>query len=381
MGGQGLISAKETIATLRKTLRTNLHDPISFVDLARAHVLVGNLVAARRAAQIAIGLAPDNRFVLRSLSRFWIHDGDVERAHYALLRSDRTRIDPWLMAAEISVASVGGKSPRTVREGRRTIDSKDRSPGQLSELAGALGTLETLSGKRKLARDMFTFSVTDPTENALAQAVWAERVGIPVEIPSDRLSKSHEALTWRARAVGEWGLAIEACWKWLEQEPFSKIPATLGSFMCSIVERYEDASRFADLGIEANDKDVVLQNNFAFAEISMNKLHSGLMALRKAHLMAQTPHEKRLVSATSALSYFRRGIASSGREIYRRVINEALQGNEHSTVAIASAFWAKAEIDVGEGFEKEPIGIFMKASRSSMEPEIRFFKGQFLEIK
>jgi hypothetical protein len=52
----------------------------------------------------ALQLAPQNRHVLRSAARLFLHVGDPECAHDLVARNDATKNDPWLIAAEIAIA-------------------------------------------------------------------------------------------------------------------------------------------------------------------------------------------------------------------------------------------------------------------------------------
>jgi hypothetical protein len=57
-------------------------------------------------------LAPNHRFALRSAARFFLHVGKPDDAQTILRRSEATRRDPWLMAAEIAVSTVADRTPR-----------------------------------------------------------------------------------------------------------------------------------------------------------------------------------------------------------------------------------------------------------------------------
>ena len=136
------------IAQYRRTLRLWPDNPIVWVDLAREYSNLGQLGPAEKALRVGLGLAPNDRHVLRSASRFYLHIRDPERAHHVISRSSATREDPWLMAAEIVTAGVSGKSSGLVKLGNQMLRSGRFHLRHVSELAGALGTLEHQSGKR-----------------------------------------------------------------------------------------------------------------------------------------------------------------------------------------------------------------------------------------
>src|SRR5205823_4591050 len=107
-----------------------------WVDIARHYSIMGFNEQARRAIQKGVALAPENRFTLRSAARFYIHIGDPEVAHDILKRSEKTKSDPWLLAAEIAAATVAGRTSRLVRRGRGFLDT--HPPFQATELASAI---------------------------------------------------------------------------------------------------------------------------------------------------------------------------------------------------------------------------------------------------
>src|SRR5260370_17589593 len=66
------------IAAYRRSLREQPWNPIRLVDLAREYSTLGQQEPAERALVRAVALAPDNRFVLRSASRFFMHFGQPD---------------------------------------------------------------------------------------------------------------------------------------------------------------------------------------------------------------------------------------------------------------------------------------------------------------
>src|SRR4051812_36598271 len=91
------------IRYLRRRLQTSYENPIALIDLARHHLALGSEKSAERAVRAAVSLAPTNRFVLRSASRFFVHKGEPDRALGLLRREGRVKSDPWLLACDIAV--------------------------------------------------------------------------------------------------------------------------------------------------------------------------------------------------------------------------------------------------------------------------------------
>src|SRR5207249_126382 len=83
--------------------------------------------------------------------------------------------DPWLVAAEVAVSPLAGRTSRLIKHGRRLLESHQFEPIAVSELASAIGTEDLAAGSVRRARQLFGSSLNDPTENAVAQAEWASR--------------------------------------------------------------------------------------------------------------------------------------------------------------------------------------------------------------
>ena len=142
----------ERVRTLRHLLRAEPRDPITWVELSLTYAILGLGKQAARSMTVALQLAMNNRFVLRSASRLWIYLEDPEKAHDLIARADRTIHDPWLLAAEVAIGSVAGRKPRFIKAARRMFTDKRFSPIHISELASAVATLELDSGSVKKSR-------------------------------------------------------------------------------------------------------------------------------------------------------------------------------------------------------------------------------------
>ena len=199
------------VRTLRGLLHSEPKDPISWVDLARAFACLGLGDQAKRSMTIALQLGGNNRFVLRSAGRLWISLDDPERAHSVFTRSEKTRYDPWLLSAEIAIGSIAGRPPRLVKPAQRMLSGRQFLPGQLSELASAVATLEISHGGVRKSKRLFRQSLEDPTENSIAQVAWAARhySGIDFDHELLNLPNTFEAKAWTFYQHGQWKRAVE----------------------------------------------------------------------------------------------------------------------------------------------------------------------------
>jgi Flp pilus assembly protein TadD len=259
---------RQRIRDLRMRLNEYPRDAVGWSDIAREYTSLGQLGHAQRAINVAISIAPNSRFILRTATRFFVHTDDPERAHDLLLASRSTPHDPWLVSAELAVAPIANVSPEFVREARQMVKSQKHPPRHLSEMTSALATLEMTDGNSRRARQLFRLALNDATENAIAQINWASRFIDSFDLDPSvlRVPRLFEARSWAYYNFGQWQDAFEQAWNWLFDQPFSRPPAIHGSFIASmLLEDYRSAEQMARIGLTANPQDFSLLNNLAVA--------------------------------------------------------------------------------------------------------------------
>ena len=349
------------VKELKARRLTQSRNAFVWADLARLYVLLGQIEPARQAIRIAINLAPAERFVLRSATRFLLHSKDHEQALHLLRSNPRTPVDPWLTAAEIAVSSVVGKTPKFVRRGQELLKSADVPPFHTSELASALASLEMFEGNNRKANKLFIKSLKEPTDNALAQVVWAsKRTGLGV-VNSSLLQRpnSSEAKTFDAYNRAQWSDVVIHANTWSQHEAFSARPRLLASAVAaSLLDEPELSEKIARSGLEANPGDAALINNIAFALIEQGKPEEALKELSLADKNRITPVEAICLIATTGLAYFRVGAAEDGRRYYEAAIEAATRHNNQSMKALAKLYLARELV-----LQKNPDGFkeFRKA--------------------
>ena len=355
------------IRRVRSLLRTEPRDPVTWVELARQYACIGLGDQASRSMIVAVQLAKDNRFVLRSASRLWVSLDDPERAHAALVNGDRTRSDPWLLAAEIAVSSVVNKSSRFVNIARNMVSRHVFPAAHTSELAAALATLELSSGSVRKSKSWFNYSLEDPTENSVAQASWASLLHGAVDFGGrfPALPNMFEADAWRYYQEGRWRDMLEKCKLWFLDQPFSNSPCILGSFVAATaLEDYPESERIARMGLVANPNDFMLLNNLAFTLMSAGKIEEAKAELARIDASHLKEAERIILEATKGLREFRFGEPTRGRELY---VNAALRARKIGDTtgqlmfALASVFHAIEEAqkdsDLGMGILQEALRI------------------------
>ncbi len=263
------------IHNLRKALVEFPNNAIMWVDLARSYILLGQWRKADGAMKMALIIAPDNRFVLRSAARLYVHLDEPDRAHWLLLKQEVTKKDPWLLAAEIAVANVAEIIPKYIRSSKDLLDRKIFHPFHVAELTSAIATIELSAGSNRKARKLFESSLVSPTENSVAQSSWAKQK-LPTLNLGDAISltpRTYEAKAWRSYLTLDWHGLIQASVDWLLDEPFSSRPSQLGFFAAAVgLDDFQLAESITKNGLIANPSDQGLINNHAFALVNQNKL-------------------------------------------------------------------------------------------------------------
>ena len=324
--------------------------------------MLGQRDQSIRAMERALALVRENRFVLRSAARLFVHVDEPDRAHQLVVHADSTRGDPWLLAAEIAVATVAGRRPLFVRQGRQVLGGQDYPALHTTELASAIATVEMTAGDVKTARRPFKDSLVDPTDNSLAQAGWAATKMAGVEVAPELMRKprSFEARALRESREGQWRSAIRQCEDWLLDEPFSSRPAVLGSYLASVAEQdYRLSGQLAERGLRANLGDPLLLNNLAVALANEGRVDEAIKIFNEIGSIADETRPTFL--ATEGLLNFRSGRVDSGRRLYLDAIAQARRKGDRRTEALATLHLAREELLAGTEKAVESLAAAAKA--------------------
>jgi tetratricopeptide (TPR) repeat protein len=335
-------AARQEIRGLKSRLRDDPRNAIAWTDLSRYHLTQGHPEKAASAIRIALALSPTNRFVLRAAARFFVHQGDLDRARRILVDSEATQYDPWLVAAEISVSAANGTKPRFAKVGRQLLAGRSFRCFDTTELASALATLELEHGNARLAKKLFHQALETPTENSVAQAEWASNLisGINLDVSSYEVPRNFEARAWHGQETGDWPTALRNAQQWQADQEFSSRPAMMGSYIASVIfENYVLARQIANRGRAANPDEPTLLNNLAFASASAGDLSEAQLWLKHA---LSTGQPTVALTATHGLVCFRAGLIEEGRALYLKAIESAGHGTKQR--ALAALFLAREEI-------------------------------------
>lgn len=342
--GEEDLSPRQSIHLLRRRLRAYPANPLGWMDYARLQTTKGNNEAASSAIKVALELAPNSRFVLRSAARFYLHVDDPERALFILNRTQRTGRDPWLMAGHISVNAILGRSSKLVKQASAMVASDSLPPSELTELAAALATLELSDGRNKAAKKLFDISLRAPNDNSLAQAEWASRIlKMRPDFPAEWLSDPTlaEAAYYRVFLEGEFETAIRMARNWHDDEPFASRPMISASFLAGIMGRMYDAESYAKMGLVAEPNNVVLLNNYVFALTSLGNYTAAVTTLKKIALLEKRRISGQTLANVGFITYLS-GDYRRGAQFYRAAINGFKKMGKMEELSSAAAFHFRA---------------------------------------
>jgi len=351
-----LTKAPSSIPNAIRTMKTaRLQQPKNcfvWVDLARLYVLLGQFESAEKALYVAHNLAPNDRFILRCISRFYLHINEPDRALLLLRNAPRTAFDPWLMAAEIAISSVLDKTPRLAKSGQALLESGCFSELHTSELASALASLEMFSGRNKKATKLFAASLKRPTDNALAQCVWASN-----RIPLGRIDQNLlqtplacEAKTIDAFNRKAWEELLINAEGWSQDEAFSSRPRVLASGIASsVLGKAVLGEELARMGLSTNPGHPGLVNNVAFSLIYQGKASDALATIATVDRTQMLPADAICLMATTGLAFFRIGKPFEGKEFYQSAIDAASRHRNDVLKTLASLYFARERVLLGDG--------------------------------
>jgi tetratricopeptide (TPR) repeat protein len=374
------------VSRLRSRLQIYPRSATMWADLSRLQASLGDIDKAKRSMRISLSLAPDNRWVLRSANRLLLHAEDYRAAHQMLITHPRTRHDPWLMAAEIASAQLMRIPPRFLARGRELLRHPAFAPVHLSELAAAVATSELESGQRKGARRLLRMAIKDPTENALAQIEWADRVtgeGLQVEQKVSRMTDAFEATFWVKRHEGQIRDAYKAALDWMHDEPFADQPVGAASHCAAILDDYDGVLRITQQGLARNPGSLLHRNNQIFAMLS------GDLGTEDQFLLAISFLQHRLeargedfvhVLANAGLLQYRLGHFEDGAEFYRTAVRVAETSAGSITTAQAAAFHLREAALAKVPWIEEVLDVARKGAEKAKDGAVDFMMRKFEDL-
>jgi tetratricopeptide (TPR) repeat protein len=349
----------ELIRRDKHRIRNDPRNAIAWADIARRYTVLGQFQHAERSLTVALGLAPSSRYLHRVASRFYVQVKRPDKAFHLLSAFPRTHDDPWLMAALLSIASVGDIRLRSIRSARRIADDTNFRPIERSELTSEIATFDLRAGADRPARKLFQQSLGQPTDNSLAQVEWASqqlpRLAVPlgdIDVPF-----ASEAHALSAAEDGRWGDALVETDRWLEDQPFDTRAAVLATYVASVgLERWGYSIEVARLGLRSRPGHLTLINNLAYALIEDGQLEVAKPLLASVDLSTVRVGDRIALTATTGLLQFRQRNGVHGEELYQKAIDLAHRHSDRRQEAMARAMLLREKLRLYRSAENvEPL--------------------------
>jgi len=358
------------IAKLRKWVSEYPNSAIAWMDLARVFTIKGQGQKAKRAATIALQLAPHDRYIVRCAVRLFLHTGDFDLAWHYIKRASKYRFDPWIKATEVNVALI---SDNNVPEIKKLIpqDLSEDQSFHYSELLESAGFLDLRSGNDRKARKQFRLAWKKPSDNVITHAEWIIRNALPGMRQSATLDfdRSPEARTWVNYFDLKLSKAIEAAVEWELEEPYSKFPFIVGSTINCNAGNPNLGAEIAKRGLIIAPHNRPLQNNLCYALLRAGRVEEASKYVN--NLLGKDGGDIDLYcQATLGLYKFLNKNVAAGRQDYLDVINQFKQQKRYELLAQALLNWALAELDASTSEAKIMAVRSLEETETIKNPEV-----------
>lgn len=319
---------RKQIAFYKKGLRQQPINPIGWVEISRLYSLLGQTGQSEKAMKIALALDPNNRFIIRSAVRLFIHNDKAEEAYFYIRKAEILKFDPWLLATEIATSCILERRPKFIKESIGLLESKNYSDFSLTELSSSLGTLEFYEGSNKKAKGFFKKSLISPNDNSLAQIEWisTEDRSFQFDTSQFNINNQQEAFALNSFENSNWNQALFYSESWLKDIPYSTRPVLIGSFVAeTFLNDNDKAIELCRKGLIANPNDVIVKNNLICSYAQAGNLDEAVKMLEKLKPEINSlPEENKIVlQATTGLVLFRLGEIEKGRELYLKAFQNS----------------------------------------------------------
>ena len=310
-------NAPEEIATkiagLKKTLRESPRNPLTHLEIARLYCRLAQFEAAMSHVRIGLSLAPNDRFTLRAATRFFTLVHETPEALRVLRQSDAIQYDPWVQSAELSAAQLINRETKFAERAAKRILAKDSVSRENSELAsGWVSKVGSNGLKPRKSFQLLSKTLSDPTENALAQGIWfVESVHgqfldrFPdVKLPPD----AHEA---RSILLTEKGLYEEASMeaiRWFVDQPFqARAAIQLGFLSFVYTYKYDLAKATAEKALLIHPQDWQLLNLAVIANVYTGDLQRARKHLNSFSDVCGSDEQRAFLEAATGMLEFSSG--------------------------------------------------------------------------
>ena len=376
------------IRVLKNALGRQPKNPIAWMEIGRLYALKGQLKKANRAIENALILDKDNRFIVRSASRFYHHFVDTEKALFTIRNSEYYKNDPWLLSAEIAYSQILKRFSRMVKQGENIVKSNLTDKLSVTELTSALGTFEFIEGNSKAAKKYFQQTLIDPNDNSLAQVNWiAENMkGFNVDTLSYELPLAFEAKSIYYSEKGMFDESYSEAMRWHDDEPYSVRPIKVASYIQGFY--YKDFNKSIELterGLRTAPNDILLNNNLIYYLTRDGQLERAVK-LFDSHLkkVIQNPQQYRpgeqiFCFATAGLMFYSQNMPDVGENFYLKAIDLARKERNFYFLALATIHYSREELLFADADKSDKILKQLKETcKNNQEQDVKFMLNELI---
>ena len=343
------------VKACRRALDLGEPTPDVMVNLAYAHTAIGNRKSARRAASIAVALAPADRQASGNLITALASGRDFSGALKETERLERHRPTDLLVPITKAMLYRQLGDIKTCNRVLKSLKSDKRywaaSPSERAELKAHLALVDLQQGrtspdgtKAALQKIMIESDFQNLTPARAFIGLCAQLTDAPkVRELVDKLSEHHpqQALYWASSQLAfleqEYDVALDRARNWMLAEPFNM--SAVSQLQYLLIEYKQDYSQAISIGRKflrrIDDRDFVL-NNTAYAMVMDGHLDDARRLLLSAT-------ESPMSLATKGLLSIRAGDRAAGTALYD---SAARMANETGDPAIALLLKARKALEL-----------------------------------
>lgn len=339
----------EKIRILKKRAIEFPRDSLIHCELARNYAILGQADRAERHIFQSLFLAPNNRYILRAATKFFNFWDAPEEAISFLRKAEGFQYDPWIQSAELASCQTAEKATQIPKQTLRSLRSDKAIERNRSELATGFALLEFESGlKNRAVNSILRAALHDPTENAIAQALWVgEHSSADLQVLAHRNLQDPQA--WEARSRAHF---LERRFEESEQQAVLwfydqqlEVRAALAAAYLNLIHlnNAKRAVSISERALKIHPRDWSLRNCAA-----LSAAYSGATDQAKDHIKAMSlygddPEKNIFVAAAEGFLAFCEGDAPQGRKFYEEAILRAKKLSRPSLVLNAAIFWLERE--------------------------------------
>jgi tetratricopeptide (TPR) repeat protein len=354
------------ISRLKSTLSDNPRNTLAQVEIARLYCRLGQFDNAESHLFVALRLSPNDRFVLRAATRFYTMMGVPEDALQLLWRSTSLRQDPWLLSAELAAATLAKTGPRHATKVAERIPFQRKITRDFSELAAGWATKQEFRGASpKRVLKILQQTLSEPTENALAQGVWlTDHLGreFVKTFPAVAFSSdAHEAKALAFLESSDFAGAEHEASLWVADQPFQGRSFGILAYNRFVhLDDNEGALQAVDAGLELHSHDWLLVNTGVLAASLIHNKEKADLYLDKLEKLSTEDETTVFLEAARGMVGIAFGDVPGGVEHYLKTITLAKRLGRSDLIVTAAIYLLEMLVrassinrDELEGLERE----------------------------